>query len=69
MKQGSVQLDMGQVVQRTADVGGQVVASLTAQLGMANEVIAQQQTRLAELERALAEKDPPAEPPVPGTTD
>lgn len=65
MDGNSVQIDMGRVVQRTASASGEVVANLTAELGMAREVIAAQQERIGQLENALAEKDKPEAPPVP----
>lgn len=56
----SLQLDMGRVVQRAANMSAQTIADLTAELAMAREVIEQQQTRLAQLEPAPAK-------PVEGT--
>lgn len=65
MDGNSVQIDMGRVVQRTASASGEVVANLTAELGMAREVIAQQRERIGQLENALAEKNAPEAPPIP----
>lgn len=54
----TTQIDMGRVVQRaTGALADIAVAPLAAELGAAREVIDMLQQRIAELERALEEKD------------
>lgn len=50
----SVSVDMGRVVQRTAEAAGQSAAGLFAELGMAREAVEAVQTRNGELEQQLA---------------
>jgi protein involved in polysaccharide export with SLBB domain len=54
---GSVQIDMGRVVQRAAAAAGTAAAELYAELGMAREVIDVQQQQIAGLQQAAAERD------------
>lgn len=52
---GSVQIDMGRVVQRATQAMAGSTAGLAAELGMAVEVSEARATRITELEQGLAE--------------